>query len=113
MHVAKFAVRAEYRPIYGELRSEIGRSNHMPILDSDGITHNDEFFQPRPRVTDEDETMAAIEQIRRARTTNTKVEALRRYAVGRVQDRHEHILLDIAHEGADEGRLLVVGTELA
>jgi hypothetical protein len=84
MHVAKFVVRAEHRPVYGVLRSEIGRSDHVPILDIDGITHNDEFFQIRPRVTDEDETVAAIEQIRRASTTNTKVEALRRYAVWRV-----------------------------
>jgi hypothetical protein len=110
MHMAKVTVRAEHRPMYGVLRIEICRHGHAPILGSDGVAHDEDFFPHW--VTDEDKTVAAIEQIIRARTVNTKVKALRRYTIGRVQVGGEQVLLIIAHKGAKEGRLLVVGAEL-
>jgi hypothetical protein len=78
-------------------------------LAGDGIKNKDLF--PRP-VFDENATVVAIEQFADAGVAS-KGEALRRYAVGSVEDGVEHDPLVADLEDAQKWRLPVVGAEAA
>jgi hypothetical protein len=79
MHVALAAGRAEYQPV-GDARPELWRNGQA----GDRVAHND--LCPRPFL-DDDETVAAIEQIVTVAAAEvSKVESLRRYVVRRAED---------------------------
>jgi hypothetical protein len=80
----------------------------VPLLAGDGVAHDDFFVRP---VSDEDETMAAIDQATAGAAVVSKVEALRRDAVRGVQDGFEHDPLVSVLEDAKQRRLPVVGAE--
>jgi hypothetical protein len=81
MHVALISGSAEHRPIE-EACLELRRNGHAVLLAGNGVAHTD--LCPRP-LLDEDETVAAIDQIVVfVVAALPKVEALRRDAVGRV-----------------------------
>jgi hypothetical protein len=83
----------------------------VALLAGDGVAHKDLIPSRRP-VIDEDEAMAAVEHVG-AGAAGSKVEALRRNAVGRVQDGGELDPLVAMLDYAEEGRLPVVGAEEA
>jgi hypothetical protein len=112
MNVALVTGSAEHCPVE-DAHLELRRNGQAALLAGDGIPHND--LCPRPAL-DEDETVAAIEQlITITAPAASKVKAPRRYAIGRVQDGVEHDPPPLVppQEDAEEGRLPVVCIELA
>jgi hypothetical protein len=95
---------AKHRPVE-ETPPELRRNSHAALLVDDGVAHKDLCTR---HVLDEDETVAAIEQVVvDVVTAASKAEALRRNAVGSIQEGGEHDLIISAHEGAEKGRLLL------
>jgi hypothetical protein len=80
----------------------------MALLGGDWVAHDDFLLLP---VSDQDETMAAIDEATAVAAVVSKVEALRRDAVRRVQDGFEHDPLVSVMEDAKQWRLPVVGAE--
>ena len=104
VHVVSGTEHCPFKAAVPELR----RNGHAALHTGDEVAHKDLFpFD----VLDEDETVAAVEQI--AAAAASKVEALRRNAVGTVQDRDEHDPRVVAVKKTKEGRLPVVCIELA
>jgi hypothetical protein len=96
--VALVAGSAENRPPE-EDPLELWRFGHSALLPGDGIAHNDHTAHT---VSDEDKTVAAIEQSAIfSGLVASKGEALRRDAVRRVQDGGEHDLLLAVLEDAE------------
>ena len=105
VHVASVSSSAEHRPCDAAL-PELRWNGQAALHTGDKVAHNDLF-----PVFDEDAAVAAIAQ--KAAADASKVEALRRNAVGTVQDRDEHDPRVAAVKKTKEGRLPVVCIELA
>ena len=106
---------AEHRPIDVAAALELRRNLHAVLLARDGGNDNNLLLQ---RAYDEEATVAASQQFdpRATATVNaveSHVEALRKDAVRRVQDRFEDDTIDSLLEETEEGRLPVVLKEAA
>ena len=85
MHMVMGGVGTEYRPIDWIKFLELRRNGQAALVACDGVAHNDVL--PRGQgVVDEDTAMATIKHNVAVVVATFQVEALGRYAVGRIQD---------------------------
>jgi hypothetical protein len=110
MHVAMVIGSAEHRAL-DTAPHELRRSGQATMLAGHGIAHKDLFVRPG---FEEKATVTAIERrVTAGAAVASKVEALRRDAVWRVEDGFEHYPVIAAQKDAEQRGLPVVGAEEA